>query len=120
MSLGHFSVSLAVRDIRAALDFYLGLGFGIYDDHLAEKWVILRLDDTLIGLFEGMFTDNILTFYTTDVASLRRTLAANGIALPPATGEDGEPATYLLLTDPDGNQIMIDQIDPDYEPTPHT
>ncbi len=118
MSLGHFSLSLAVKDIEAAYAFYRDLGFTTFDDHLAEKWVIMRLDDTLLGLFEGMFEENILTFHTADMAAAREMLAARGLALPSATDESGEPATYMMLSDPDGNQILVDQVDPDYRPIP--
>lgn len=117
MSLGHFSISLAVRDIQAAYDFYRSLGFTLYDDHLSEKWAILRLDDTLLGLFEGMFEDNILTFHTADLTAVRRELQANGVVLPAGTDINGTAVTTIMLADPDGNTIMIDQVDPGYRPT---
>lgn len=117
MNLGHFSLSLAVKDIDAAYDFYRRLGFTLYDGRLADKWVILKSGDTLLGLFEGMFEQNILSFHTPDLATVRGALAAAGLELPPVD-ESGDAATYLMLTDPDGNPILIDQTDPDYRPSP--
>ena len=116
MNLGPFSLSLAVKDIEASYNFYRSLGFEIYDDHLSEKWIILRNGDMLLGLFQGMFEDNILTFHPADLSGVRSHLAAQGIGLRANSGEGDEPAKFLMLTDPDGNQILIDEVDPDYKP----
>lgn len=117
MNLGQFSVSLAVKDIRASRSFYQNLGFEIYDDHESENWVILRNGDTFIGLFQGMFDKNILTFNPTDVRAIQRQLKANGLNLATEADESSTGPAYVELVDPDGNPILIDQHDVNYQPT---
>lgn len=118
---GHFSVSLAVRDLEASRDFYERLGFEALGG--GEGWLMMRAGESAtVGLFEGMFEANILTFNPPDVRAVRRVLAERGIEaellheMPdgqdpavalPATGDEG-PA-HLVLEDPDGNAILFDQ-----------
>ena len=117
MNLGQFSVSLAVEDIAASRAFYETLGFEAYDDHQDEHWVIMRQGTTVIGLFQGMFETNILTFNPTDVRAIQRTLRAAGVTLDVGADENSTGPAYIMLTDPDGNTILVDQHDPDYRPT---
>jgi len=117
MDLGQFSISLAVKDIRASREFYQKLGFEIYDDHESENWVILRNGDAVLGLFQGMFDKNILTFNPADARAIQRHIKQNGLSPETEADETSDGPTYLTLTDPDGNPILIDQHDPDYEPT---
>ncbi|MBG0788198.1 MAG: VOC family protein [Anaerolineaceae bacterium] len=121
MELGAFSVSLAVQNIEKSRCFYQKLGFDVVGGDQAQKWLILRNGECTIGLFEGMFEKNILTFNPgwdnqandldsfTDIRDLQAQLKATGLDLvteadPGATG----PASITLL-DPDGNPILIDQ-----------
>ncbi len=117
MNLGQFSLSLAVKDIHASLAFYQKLGFELYDDHRNENWAILKSGGTVIGLFQGMFEKNLLTFVPEDVRAVQKRLKANGLALDAEADEAATGPAYLTLTDPDGNPIMFDQHDPDYRPT---
>lgn len=121
MKLGQFSVCLAVKDIHASRVFYENLGFEAYDDHEDENWMILRQGDAVIGLFQGMFEKNLLTFNPNpqemDVREVQRRLKANGIKLGHEADESTTGPDYLDLVDPDGNPILIDQHDPNYKPT---
>ena len=120
MELGSFSVSLAVRDIGASKEFYANLGFEPFGGDQDQGWLILKNGDHVIGLFQGMFEQNILTFNPgwdqnaqnvdpfTDVRDIQKALEANGIT--PITGVEGDSGpAHIILADPDGNQIMIDQ-----------
>lgn len=120
MKLGAFSVSLAVKDIHASIEFYRKLGFEPTGG--GDKWKIMVNGSTVIGLFEGMFDDNILTFNPgwgqdtselaefTDVRQLEAQLRASGIETQNSTTDKSEsgPASFVI-TDPDGNAILIDQ-----------
>jgi len=120
MELGAFSVSLAVKDIAASLAFYEKLGFKALGGNQEQKWLILKNGTTVIGLFQGMFDRNILTFNPgwdsnaqplpafTDVREIQQRLQGKGITVttPVATAEG---PGHLLVIDPDGNQILIDQ-----------
>lgn len=117
MELGQFSLSLAVKDIHTSLAFYLNLGFELYDDHRDQNWAILKNGNTVIGLFQGMFEKNLLTFVPKDVRGIQRQLKANGLTLEAEADESTSGPAYITLTDPDGNPIMFDQHDPDYKPT---
>lgn len=121
MDLGCFSVSLAVKDIAASRAFYEKLGFTSEMDG-SEGWLILKNGDTAIGLFQGMFEANILTFNPgwdqeagnletfTDVREIRKQLEAAGIDIgEDNTGESDSGPAHITLTDPDGNAILIDQ-----------
>ena len=119
MELGAFSVSLAVKDIEASRDFYARFGFQVVGGDAAENWLILRNGATTIGLFQGMFEQNILTFNPgwdsqplesfTDVRELQRRLKTAGVTLLNEADEDTTgPASFVAL-DPDGNPILVDQ-----------
>jgi predicted lactoylglutathione lyase len=121
MQLGAFSVSLAVKDIVASKAFYEMLGFTVFHGHQEQNWLILKNGDTVIGLFQGMFENNILTFNPgwnqnaeplsdfTDVRELQRQLKANGIPLMTEADETTTGPASLMIADPDGNTILIDQ-----------
>jgi catechol 2,3-dioxygenase-like lactoylglutathione lyase family enzyme len=121
MQLGAFSVSLAVKDIAASRTFYETLGFAAVMGDASNGWLILRNGDTVIGLFQGMFERNVLTFNPgwdqhaqplepfTDVRELQRRLRAQGMAFTMEADESTTgPASFMVL-DPDGNPILVDQ-----------
>ena len=119
--LGNFSVSLTVRDLEASRAFYEKLGFAARGGDAAQGWLILRNGDVLIGLFQGMFEKNLLTFNPgwdvdakptekfTDVRELQRQLKAKGLKLTTEADETTTGPAYFMLSDPDGNPILIDQ-----------
>ncbi len=121
MELGAFSISLAVKDIHASLAFYEKLGFTNFGGDITQNWLILKNDETVIGLFQGMFDKNMLTFNPgwdgnaqkldsfTDVRELQRQLKADGVELMGEADETTTGPAYLMLADPDGNPILIDQ-----------
>jgi catechol 2,3-dioxygenase-like lactoylglutathione lyase family enzyme len=121
MQLGAFSVSLAVKDVEASKTFYEQLGFETFHGDPEQNWLIMKNGDHVIGLFQGMFDGNILTFNPgwdqngaeldsfTDVRELQRELKKQGVALISETDDSTEGPASLMLADPDGNQIMIDQ-----------
>ena len=121
MDLGAFSVSLAVRDIKASRDFYQKLGFKPIGGNVDDNWLILRNGDHVIGLFQGMFEKNMLTFNPgwdqqcsetasfTDVRDIQRGLSEQGVSLDSEADESSEGPASIMLTDPDGNPILIDQ-----------
>ncbi|MDA0708911.1 MAG: VOC family protein [bacterium] len=121
MELGAFSISLAVKDIGASKDFYQKLGFEIVGGNEAQNWLILRNGDHTVGLFQGMFKKNIMTFNPgwddhanpldtfTDVRELQRQLKARGVEIATEVDEaTAGPASFIVL-DPDGNPILVDQ-----------
>lgn len=121
MDLGNFSISLAVKDINVSKAFYEKLGFTVLMGDMTQNWLILKNGDHVIGLFQGMFKKNILTFNPgwdsnarqldtfTDVRELQRQLKAKGIEFQSEADESTTgPASFVLL-DPDGNPILIDQ-----------
>ncbi len=121
MKLGAFSVSLSVKDILVSKEFYENLGFSVFAGQVERKYLIMKNEHTLIGLFEGMFEGNILTFNPgwdtdaqplevfDDVRSIQQSLKGKGVQLQSETDEGGMgPANFMLL-DPDGNTILIDQ-----------
>ncbi|GGW97079.1 VOC family protein [Alteromonas halophila] len=110
MELGTFSVSLAVKDISKSKAFYEVLGFSAFPDcgSVKDKWLIMEKDGTVIGLFEGMFEDNILTFNPKDVRSIEAHLKKNDIEIETPVKGDSGPG-HCVLKDPDGNLIMFDQ-----------
>lgn len=121
MELGNFSVSLAVKDIAASKTFYEKLGFTVFMGDQAQNWLILKNGDTVIGLFQDMFPSNILTFNPgwdknaqplpefTDIRDLQRQLKAAGVQLMSEADESTSGPASLMLLDPDGNTILIDQ-----------
>ncbi len=121
MEFGAFSVSLAVKDIEASRTFYEKFGFKAFGGDASENWLILKNGDHTIGLFQGMFEKNILTFNPgwdssareldtfTDVRDLQRQLKERGVALKnTADGSTTGPASFVA-EDPDGNPILVDQ-----------
>jgi len=121
MDLGAFSVSLAVKDLQASRNFYEKFGFKSFAGNPAQNWLILNNGDHVIGLFQGMFDKNILTFNPgwdqdaqklatfTDVRELQRQLKAQGVQLMKEADEStAGPASFMAL-DPDGNPILVDQ-----------
>ena len=121
MQLGAFSISLAVKDIQASLAFYEKLGFKLFGGNPAQNWAILKNGDAIVGLFQGMFDKNILTFNPgwdgnaqplasfTDVRELQRQLKAQGVALVSEADETTTGPASLMAVDPDGNTILLDQ-----------
>ena len=121
MKLGAFSVSLAVKDIKASKAFYEKLGFEVMGGELEQNWLILKNDQHVIGLFQGMFEGNLLTFNPgwdqnaqpldsfSDIRELQRHLKASGIALTTEADESTTGPASFTLVDPDGNPILIDQ-----------
>jgi catechol-2,3-dioxygenase len=116
MNLGKFSLSLAVKDIDKSLDFYKKLGFEVIDgghmnsdfpDSDDAKWRIMKNESATIGLFQGMFESNILTFNPSDSLQLQQKLKDSGVSF---TKEASENDLSAILSDPDGNMIMFDQI----------
>jgi lactoylglutathione lyase len=121
MDLGAFSVSLAVHDIRASQQFYEKLGFTGFFGEVEQNWLIMRNGDHVIGLFQGMFERNILTFNPgwdgdaqplrefTDIRDLQRALRAQGIEPVQAADESTTGPASVMIVDPDGNTILFDQ-----------
>lgn len=121
MELGNFSVSLAVKDIEASKLFYEKIGFCIFAGHLEQKWLIMKNGENVIGLFQGMFEKNILTFNPgwdsnaqaladfTDIRELQRHFKAQGLTLANEVDETTSGKASFMLNDPDGNTILIDQ-----------
>ncbi len=121
MQLGTFSVSLAVKDLAASKVFYEALGFDSMGGDAAMGYLIMQNGTTTIGLFQGMFQGNILTFNPgwshdakavdgfTDVRELQAQLKAKGITLTTEAPVDGEGPASFSLVDPDGNAILVDQ-----------
>lgn len=121
MELGAFSVSLAVKDIHASKAFYEKLGFAEFGGDIEQNWLIMKNSSCVIGLFQGMFEQNILTFNPgwdqdaqplesfTDIRDLQRQLMAKGIEFGSEADQDSTGPASFSLIDPDGNQILFDQ-----------
>ena len=121
MELGTFSLSLSVQDIEASRDFYAKLGFEVFAGDITQNWLILKNGETVIGLFQGMFEKNILTFNPgwdqdanavesyTDVRELQRQLKAQGVAFVSEADESTTGPASFITVDPDGNPILVDQ-----------
>ncbi len=121
MKLGAFSVSLSVKDIHASKAFYEKLGFTEFGGNIEQNWLILKNEDKIIGLFQGMFENNILTFNPgwdqdaqnldefTDVRDIQKQLKADGIGLIREADESTSGPASITLIDPDGNAILVDQ-----------
>jgi catechol 2,3-dioxygenase-like lactoylglutathione lyase family enzyme len=121
MRLGNFSVSLAVKDLGASRAFYEKLGLKVIGGDPAQNWLILQNETSTIGLFQGMFDKNSLTFNPgwdktgstlpdfDDVRDIQRTLKSQGLALASEADESTSGPASLMLLDPDGNPILIDQ-----------
>ena len=118
MELGQFSVSLAVKDIAASLEFYQKFGFKVIDGgHMNEafadsdthKWRILKSESAAIGLFQGAFEGNILTFNPKDLRPIQKSLKDAGVEFVSEADMDTTGPCSAVLTDPDGNTILLDQ-----------
>jgi lactoylglutathione lyase len=121
MNLGNFSVSLAVRDIAASKAFYEKLGFTVFMGDQSQNWLIMKSGDHVIGLFQGMFDRNILTFNPgwdsdakpvgefTDVRELQRQLKSRDVTLLVEADESTTGPASFMVADPDGNTILVDQ-----------
>lgn len=121
MKLGAFSVSLAVKDLQVSKSFYEKLGFRVVAGAAEQNYLILDNDGHKIGLFQGMFDDNILTFNPgwdqnaknldefVDVREIQKKLKADGIEIQDETDESGEGPGSFVVVDPDGNSILFDQ-----------
>ena len=121
MELGAFSISLAVKDLQRSRQFYDKLGFTQFAGDPAHNWVILKNGHRVIGLFQGMFDKNMLTFNPgwdsngkkvdafTDVRELQKRLKSAGVALTKTADESTTGPEHFMLVDPDGNPILVDQ-----------
>jgi catechol 2,3-dioxygenase-like lactoylglutathione lyase family enzyme len=121
MELGAFSISLAVKDIKASKAFYEKLGFKAFFGNISQNWLILKNGEHAVGLFQGMFDRNTLTFNPgwdsnaqkldtfTDVRELQRQLKAQGVELMIEADESTTGPASLMVMDPDGNPILVDQ-----------
>ncbi|TCN26319.1 VOC family protein [Mesobacillus foraminis] len=121
MKLGAFSVSLSVKDIHVSKAFYEKLGYKVLGGDIAQNWLIMKNENSIIGLFQGMFEKNILTFNPgwnenaenldsfTDVRELQKQLKEQGIKILSEADESGEGPAHFTIEDPDGNPILVDQ-----------
>ncbi|MBA3721418.1 MAG: VOC family protein [Parachlamydiaceae bacterium] len=121
MDLGTFSISLAVKDIEASKLFYEKLGFKVFMGDQTQNWIILKNGDHTIGLFQGMFEKNIMTFNPgwnkdaqqlkefTDIRELQRQLKNRGINMISEADESTVGPASFMIVDPDGNTILVDQ-----------
>ena len=121
MEVGAFSISLAVKDIHASKAFYEKLGFEVFGGDISQNWLILKNREHVIGLFQGMFEKNSLTFNPgwdskketlkefQDVRELQRIVKQRGLKLEAEADENTDGPAYFTLADPDGNPILVDQ-----------
>lgn len=121
MKLGAFSISLSVKDLQASKDFYEALGFETFAGDMVRNYLIMKNGNALIGLFQGMFPNNILTFNPgwdenankldsfDDVRQIQQMLTNKGIALTSKADESTSGPASIMLVDPDGNSILLDQ-----------
>ena len=121
MNLGNFSISLSVKDIHASFAFYQKLGFEPFGGDIEQNWLILKNGETIIGLFQGMFERNTITFNPgwdtnaqtlpefTDVRELQKQIKASGITPLEEADESTSGPAHIILADPDGNPVLIDQ-----------
>ena len=121
MQLGAFSISLAVKDLQASREFYEKFGFTAFGGDPSQNWLILKNGDHVIGLFQGMFEKNILTFNPgwdsnaqkletfADIRELQRQLKAQGVKLEMEADESTTGPASLIAIDPDGNSVLLDQ-----------
>ncbi len=121
MKLGAFSVSLSVKDLTASKEFYENLGFHVFAGSMEQNYLIMKNGNALIGLFQGMFEGNILTFNPgwdenaqnienfNDIREIQQHLKSKGIQLISEADEKNSGPASLMATDPDGNIVLIDQ-----------
>jgi len=121
MELGAFSISLKVKDIKKSVEFYEKLGFTYKGGNIDQNWIVLKNGNTVIGLFQGFIEENTLTFNPgwdqqaqnlhefTDVREIQKKLKAKDVKLDREADEKTTGPEYIILKDPDGNPILIDQ-----------
>jgi predicted lactoylglutathione lyase len=121
MKLGAFSTSLNVKNLKQSKEFYENLGFKTFAGGMEQNYIIMKNENALIGLFQGMFEGNILTFNPgwdenaknienyNDIRDIQKHLKANGLKLITEADEKTEGPASLMLSDPDGNVILLDQ-----------
>lgn len=121
MNLGAFSISLSVKDIEQSKQFYQKLGFTVFHGDQSQNWLIMKNDQIVIGLFQGMFEGNILTFNPgwnndaqllseyTDIREIQRRLREQGVKFITEADESSSGPASFTLVDPDGNAILVDQ-----------
>lgn len=121
MELGNFSISLAVKNIEASKLFYEKLGFKVFTGDQSQNWLIMKNGEHVIGLFQGMFDKNILTFNPgwnsnaqqlgefTDIRELQRELKDRGVEMISEADENSTGPASFMIADPDGNTILVDQ-----------
>ena len=121
MKLGAFSISLAVKDIHKSKEFYEKLGFTYKGGNIDQNWIVLKNENAVIGLFQGMFKNNIITFNPgwdgnaqnledfDDVREIQKHLKSHGIPLLQEADATSTGPAHITLQDPDGNDILIDQ-----------
>jgi catechol 2,3-dioxygenase-like lactoylglutathione lyase family enzyme len=121
MKLGAFSISLAVKDINASKEFYENLGFTVFHGEISQNWLIMKNGNAIVGLFQGMFENNILTFNPgwdengtpvdnfDDIRKIQIHLKDKGIKLASEADENTSGPASFVVIDPDGNNILVDQ-----------
>jgi catechol 2,3-dioxygenase-like lactoylglutathione lyase family enzyme len=121
MELGAFSISLKVKDIKKSVEFYEKLGFTYKGGNIDQNWIVLKNGNTVIGLFQGFIEENTLTFNPgwdqsasevnpfTDVREIQKKLKEKGVKVDREANETTKGPEYIVLKDPDGNSILIDQ-----------
>lgn len=121
MELGAFSISLKVKDIKKSVEFYEKLGFTYKAGNIDQNWIVLKNGSSVIGLFQGFIEENTLTFNPgldqsasevnpfTDVREIQKKLKEKGVKIDREANETTKGPEYIVLTDPDGNSILIDQ-----------
>ncbi|WP_298474019.1 VOC family protein [uncultured Maribacter sp.] len=121
MKLGAFSISLTVKDLELSKAFYQNIGFSVFAGDLDKKYLIMKSNNSLIGLFQGMFDKNIITFNPgwdenaqkpssyTDIRDIQNKIKENGISIPNEIHENTSGPASFIITDPDGNPILFDQ-----------
>ncbi len=121
MKLGAFSLSLSVKDLNASKTFYEHLGFQVLGGGIEKNYLIMKNEHTLIGLFQGMFEGNLLTFnpgwddnaqnieFFDDIRAIQQQLKSKGIGIQPEADETTSGPASFMVTDPDGNVLLFDQ-----------
>lgn len=121
MKLGALSISLSVKDINASKAFYEKLGFSVFAGEIEKNYLIMKNGNALVGLFQGMFENNIITFNPgwdesanqldefDDVRDIQKTLKTEGVSLVQEADESSKGPASMMMVDPDGNAILIDQ-----------
>ena len=121
MKIGAFSISLNVKDLKTSQEFYEKLGFTIFAGNFDQNYLIMKNGDAIVGLFKGMFQNNILTFNPgwdqdcnlvegyDDVRSIQKTLKSKGVSFQTEADENTTGPAHFVILDPDGNTILVDQ-----------